>query len=596
MTHLRKFKKPSILKWVSSYFIENQLKPQFCQTGSFHIAQRQNPRLYRTKRSVVTENSDKTMFSDGENVVRIPRATLKEAQAALLEYLHSTRSIHFTDAENMSKNSPHFLQKLLKKVESEKDVGSSMTRFLRYHPINEFEPFFESLGLKPCEYTPLLPRDLMFLSDDCLLLENYRVLCNYGIDRNKIGKIYMEAIQVFQHEFEILPLKLQAYQELGLSQSFMAKVIVCSPHLLIGDVDMKFIKVLEILRSVGFDYAWIEEHLSEHDSYNWSMILRVLNFFSEMGCRSELHGLISQHPGLLFEGSGYRMLSLIAFLLKFGSPLDQISSTFLQFPEIQVGQFVSNFIKCFLFLHEIEMEVNEIGKIVCSYPLLLGSIMLKKTNSLLGNLNVGKRRLCKYIQENPQELSKWVMGKRVVRLPDSGEDLKSQRLRMKFLLDLGYGENPNMMKKALKAFRGRGGELQERFDSIVNTGLDKKDVSEMVRVSPQILNQSKDIIQKKIDILVNELGYPLSSLVVFPSYLSYTTQRVRLRLAMYSWLRDQGKAEPDLALSTLVACSDKLFLRQYVNHHPSGPQVWQDLKARQPCAVFITIDFKVRPS
>ncbi|XVF56025.1 hypothetical protein PTKIN_Ptkin06aG0083600 [Pterospermum kingtungense] len=580
MAHSQKLGKPSILKWVSSYFVVNQLKTPFWLMGSFYIAQWQNPRLYRTKRSVVVDNSDKTVLSDSKDVGRIPRATLKEAQAALLEYLHSTRSIQFMDAENMSKNSPHFLKKLLKKVKIVKDIGRSMSRFLRYHPINEFEPFFESLGLKPSEYSPLLPRDLMFLSDDCLLMENYRVLCEYGIERNNIGQIYKQAVQVFQHEFGVLPLKLQAYEELGLNQSFLVKIIVCSPRVLIGDVDMKFIKVLEILRNMGFDHVWIEEHLSEQDSFNWSMILRVLNFFSKMGCSSELRGLISHSPGLLFEDSGHRTLSLIAFLLKFGLSMDQISSLFLQFPEIQVGQFVSNLIKCFMFLHEIDMEVDEIGKIVCSYPIFLGSCMLKKTNTLLSNLNVGKRRLCKYIKENPQELGKWGIGTRVGPLPESEEDIESQRLKMKFFLELGYGENPDMMKKALKAFRGRGGELQERFDSIVNAGLDKKDVLEMVSVSPQILNQSKAVIQSKIDILVKELGYPVSSLVAFPSYLSYTTQRVRLRLAMYNWLKDQGKLETDLALSTIVACADRKFMSHFVYRYPSGPRVWQDLKSK----------------
>ncbi|KAE8683588.1 protein STRUBBELIG-RECEPTOR FAMILY 2 [Hibiscus syriacus] len=302
---------------------------------------------------------------------------------------------------------------------------------------------------------------------------------------------------------------------------------------------------------MGFDYDWIKEHLSEKDSYNWSMILRVLNFFSETCCSSELVGLINQHPGHLFESSGYAVFSLITFLLKFGLPIDQISSTFLLFPKIQVQQFVSNLIR-----------------------------WLKKANSLLSHLNVGKKRLCKYIQENPQELSKLGIGSRVEPLPNSGDDMESQRLKMKFFLDLGYGENPDMTKKASKVFRGRGRELQERFDSIVNAGLDKATVSEMVSVSPQILNQSKAVIQSKINVLVNELGYPLSSLVTFPSFLSYTTRRVRLRLIMYNWLKDHKKADPDLALSTIVACSDKLFMNQYVIRHPSGPLVWQDLKAK----------------
>ncbi|KAK8496704.1 hypothetical protein V6N13_126068 [Hibiscus sabdariffa] len=440
--------------------------------GLFHIAQRQTPRLYKTKASGGIKNCD-------AYVAKIPCATLKEAQAALLEYFHCTRYIPFMDAENMSKNSPDFLRKLLERVHVVKDVGSSMRRFLRYHPINEFEPFFESLGLKPCEYSPFLHRDLMFLSDDSLLLENYRVLCEFGIERSKIGLIFKKAVQVFQLEFGVLPLKLQAYQELGLSESFMVKIIVCSPCVLIGDVDMKFIKVLEILRSMGLDYGWIEEHLSEQDSYNWNTILRVLNFFSATCCSSELVSLISQHPGLLFESSGYAAFSLTAILLKLGLPIDQISSMFLQFPKIQVRQFVSNLNKCILFFHEIEMEVDEIRKIVRLYPLLLGSCRLYKANSLFSYLNVGKKRLCKYIQENPQELSKWGIGLRVEPLPNSGDHVESQRLKMKFFLDLGYGENPDMMKKAFKVFRGRGRELQERFDSIVNAGLDKAAVSEM---------------------------------------------------------------------------------------------------------------------
>jgi hypothetical protein len=38
--------------------------------------------------------------------------TLKfQAQAILLDYLHSIRSIEFMDAENMSTKSPHFLEK-----------------------------------------------------------------------------------------------------------------------------------------------------------------------------------------------------------------------------------------------------------------------------------------------------------------------------------------------------------------------------------------------------------------------------------------------------------------------------------------------------
>ncbi|KAJ7971457.1 Mitochondrial transcription termination factor family protein [Quillaja saponaria] len=585
MTHFRKFRLSAIFKWALSNSAENQLRSSkipLWPTGSFSIAQ--NPRYYRTKKTVQTGESkifSPTWTAKKENVTRISRSTLKEAQAALLEYLHSTRSLQFLDADHMSRNSPYFLEELLKKVEIEENIKHSISRFLRYHPINEFEPFFESMGLKPSEYVPLLPRDLMFLSDDKLLLENYHILFNYGIARKNIGKIYKQATEVFQYDHGVLSSKLRAYEELGLSQPTVVKIIASSPYLLVGDVNLEFVKVIDKLKRFGKDIRWVEGHLLENSYYNWSLMLELLCLFSKIGYSEEqLAKLISQHPDLLFESSGNSTLSLVGFLLKFGVSISQIYSILLQFPQIQVKKFLLNLRRCFLILGEIEMETIETGRIFRSQPLLLGSCTLKKTNSLLNNLNVGKKRLCSLIQENPQVMKNWVLGNRVKPLTDSGEDLESQIQKTKFLLNLGFVENSKRMEEALRVFRGRGSELQERFNCLIQAGLDWKDVSEMIKVSPQILNQTKDVIQMKIDFLVNELEYPISSLVTFPSYLNYTPQRVKLRLLVYNWLKDQAVVEPNLALSTIIACSDNYFLEIYLNRHPNGPEVWQDLKKK----------------
>ncbi|XP_044507579.1 transcription termination factor MTEF18, mitochondrial-like [Mangifera indica] len=583
MTHLQKLKTASILKWVSLNLVENFIsisKSPFWPSGSVYI--RHNRRLYGTKRGAENENIENTVrispaSSDCNDVVKLSSAAWKAAQAALLEYLHLTRNLQFLDAENMSKNSPYFVEKLLKRVVKELDLKEIFSRFLRYHPINEFEPFFESMGLKPSEYSPFLPHNLMFLSDDDLLLENYYVLCNYGIERKKLGKIYKEARDIFQYDFGVLSSKLQAYEKLQLSKSFIGKVIVCSPYILIGDVNMEFLKVLETLKSLGVKFCLIEELLIEQNSYNWTTMLRLLSLFSKMDfSEKQLGTLIRQHPGLLLEDSGDGALTLIGLLLKFGSTLDEICLTFLQFPQIPVRRFFTNLKDCFLFFFDIEMQVDEIGKIFRHHFLLLGTCTLKRPNSILQMLNVGKKRLCEYIQEDPNNLKNLVRGSKVERLPSSRE--KERTLKVKFLEDVGLIQNPNEAERTVKLFRGRGEELQERFDCIVKAGLDREDVIEMIRVSPQIINQKKDVIQAKIDFLVHDLGYPISSLLSFPSYLNYTMQRNKLRLSMYSWLTKQGKAKPLLALSTLISCSNNTFMKRYVNQHPEGPQVWQDLK------------------
>ncbi|KAJ9184705.1 hypothetical protein P3X46_004407 [Hevea brasiliensis] len=578
MTHLHKLRKTPILNWVSLNSADSYNIMLWSGGSLFSIAS--NPRFYRRKRDVLTENADNL----GETLIdgrKISDVTRKKAQAALFEYLHSTRSLQFLDAEHMSRNSPNFLKKLLQKVDTEADIGRSVTRFLRYHPINEFEPFFESSGLRPHEYKHFLQRDLMFLSDDDLLLENYHILCNYGIPRNKIGKVYKEAGELFRYDYGVLAMKLKAYEELGLNQSFMTKMVVYFPSLLIGDVNTDFIKSLQILREGSIEFGWIEEQLSENISYNWSHLHAILYLFSKTGYSYEQLGvLISKHPGILFEGSGDRTLSLVGFLFKFGSSMKQICSLFRQFPQMQVGKFLMNLRQCYLFLTEIEMDIVEIGKIIRSHSLFLGSCTLKKTNSLLTSLNVGKKRLCDIILQNPQEMKNWVLGSKVGPLPKSQERLRSKTLKTKFLLDLGFEENSKEMEKALKVFRGRGAELQERFDCIMRAGLDRKDVCEMIKICPQILNQKKEVIKMKIDCIVNDLGYPISSLVIFPAFLCYTIPTIKLKLAMYNWLKDQGKVDPTLSLSTVIGCSDKIFVKRYVEVHPRGPEVWQELKKK----------------
>lgn len=571
MNHMRKLRISSILEWVSvsyshSSFISSRMK--LWTTGSIGIVQ--NYRLYRTKNNARKRLEEKSQF---------PPTVRRQAQAALLEYLHSTRGLQFLDAEHISRNSPHFLESLLKRVDSESQGVGSVPRYLRYHPINEFEPFFESMGLHSSEYSLFLPPKLMFLNDDQDLMQNYHVFCNCGFPRDKIGKIYKEAPEIFGYGPGVLESKLQLFDEVGLDRVTLVNVIYSNPYLLVGNVDREFLRFLEKLKSAGIEHDWIWKQLLKGISYNWSHLFEVLLLFIKLGfSEDQLGKVIGDNPELLFETSGRTIFSIMGFLWKFACTQHKIYSLFAQFPQIQTGKFLKNLHNCYQVLIEIEMPVEEIGNIFRSDPLLLGSCSLKKADSLLRSLNSGKKRLCKMILEDPRVLKKWVLGARVEPLPTAEEMQRSKEMKTKFLLNLGVVENPGEMEEALKAFRGKGLELQERFDCFVNAGLDPKDVSTMIKVYPNILNQTKDVIEAKIDFLVNSLGYPLSSLVSFPSYIAYNLQRTKLRVSMYNLLKNQGRVDPNLALRTIVACSEKAFVRTYVNRHPRGHDIWEKLK------------------
>ncbi|KDP33099.1 hypothetical protein JCGZ_13543 [Jatropha curcas] len=539
----------------------------FCSSGLTHSSK--------------VSHSGSPQFHSSLSGSRISRAAKTEAQDVLFEYLHNTRSLSPIDAEHISKNSPYFLQTLLSSISNEKDVRRSLSKFLRYNPINEFEPFFESLGLSPAELSSLLPRHLMFLSDDHVLLENFHVLCEYGFPRSKIGKMYKEAREIFRYEYGLLALKLQGYENLDLSKKTVIKLVSGCPSLLMGGVDNDFVNVLEKLNRLGIESDSIGRYLSWKDSYSWKRMLDTMDFLDKLGYSEEqLCNLFKTNALLVLDGSGKKVYVLFGRLLKLGLNVNEIYSLFIQNPQILSIKCEKNLFRALDFLLYIGMGVEEIANIVSSHVEILCSCSLKGPKIVCKELNIKKDSLCQIIRQGPVNFFSLASKSKVQNGEQTmPQDPSKSQDRTAFLLRLGYIENSEEMMRALKKFRGRGDQLQERFDCMVQAGLDYNVVSNLIKQAPMVLNQTKDVIEKKIDYLTKCLGYPLTSLVVFPAYLCYDLERISHRLKMYTWLRDRGAAKPMLSLSTILACSDVRFAKYFVDGHPEGPAMWESLRS-----------------
>ncbi|PKA52919.1 hypothetical protein AXF42_Ash001900 [Apostasia shenzhenica] len=524
-------------------------------------------------------------IADSSRMSRFQRA---DAQNALFDYLHCTRCLHFTDAEHMSKNSPMFLQSLLSKVHNGEEIGPSISKFVRFNPINEFEPFFESLGLKPSEFRPLLPHNLIFLHDDDVLLENYHVLCNYGVPRSKIGKIYKEGTEIFSYSYGVLDSKLRSYENLGLCKHTIIKLVACCPALLIGDLNLDFLRVLEKLKAIGVELDLIRGSLSDKNVYYWERIHKMLNFIECMGCnKRDLSKLISEHPQFVFDDSGKRIYILAALLLKLGLQTSDILLLFVQYPRILAGRFIKNLCSSINFLVDIGMDIEDIRRVVKNHPQILGASSCNSPSFVMKNYKLSEDKLCDIIREDPNQFTYMVARKKssIVSLPK----VEGNFLREKtdFLLKLGFLENSDELAKALKKFCGRGDLLQKRFDFLVGLGLDYHTVAKMIRLVPTVLNQTIGVLDKKTNYLLNDLGYPLEALVAFPSYLCYSMDKIKLRFSMFQWLKEQGvlfstrnkkTVSSMIALSTILAYSDSRFCKYFVDLHPDGPEEWERLK------------------
>lgn len=256
--------------------------------------------------------------------------------------------------------------------------------------------------------------------------------------------------------------------------------------------------------------------------------------------------------------------------------MNQIYDLFLKNPQILSSKSAKNLWSAVCFLAEIGMDPEEISGIVATHMEVLGSNTLKVPITVMNSLNIRKDELCQAIKKDPMELINLATKKDTKAIEN--QDSNTFVERRNFLLRLGYIENSDELSKALKKFRGRGDQLQERFDCLVQAGLDYNVVSSMIKRAPSVLNQTKDILEKKIDCLQNHLGYPLEAVVVFPSYLCYDIQRINLRFSMYLWLLERGAAKPKLSLSTILACSDARFVKYFVHVHPEGVSTWESLK------------------
>lgn len=509
-----------------------------------------------------------------------PRMAKTDAQAALFDYLHATRGLTFLDAEHISKNSPRFLADLIAKVEKEQDVKRALTKYLRYHPINEFEPFFESLGLSPQEFAHLLPRGLIFLDDDQVMLDNYHILSDYGVLRSNIGRMYKEVNEIFKYEFGVLGMKLRAYENLGLSRSTIIKLVTCSPLLLVGEVNNAFVGVLGKLKAMGFDSNWIGGYISSKNTYNWNRILDTLCFLQEVGySEAEMRALFSEDSALLFEGSGKQVYLLVGALLKLGLEMSKVYALVSKNRQILSPKTAKNFWKAMHFLFEIGMGPENSVRILSSHMEILGSHSLKGPQTVLRKFGGDKHSLREVIEKDPSAFVNLAFKSNICNAElAAARNPKNLADKMEFLQRIGYVENSEEMLKALKRFRGRGDQLQERFDCLVQAGLDFNDVSNMVKQAPTALNQTKYILEKKIECLRNYLGYPVQAIVCFPSYLCYDMERISVRFCMYAWLRERGVAKPMISVSTLLVSSDVRFVKYFVNVHPEGPAVWENFK------------------
>ncbi|KAL8119292.1 transcription termination factor MTEF18, mitochondrial [Apium graveolens] len=509
-----------------------------------------------------------------------PKA-FQQAQKVLTDYLHDTKNLPFTFADHISKNSLLSLSEIISKVDySSKDFKGSLRRFLRYHPIDEFLFFYESIGVRYDNIIGFLPVGKMFLSEDYRVFDVACGLWGFGFPWDKLGVLCKEG--VFENDLCELNERIVGFKEYGFSNVMVIGICLAFPCLLSGkceDIDGLF----DDLKRVFVDYhlvSCVEENVD-----CWFEVCRKIQIFYDLGCvKGEMGEMMGRCKNIFVEYSEECLVQKAEFFKKLDVCKKEVGYLLLYKPEILRCDLETPSISVSGVLRYFGLEESKLRFVMENYPYVFGRNRLSNLPHVMRSLDLNKWFFYK-IQDGDHNL----LGRYVVGSPDEDLDqhyvdnflsIQGSRYhvhtlgKLEFLHSLGFGENKWTIK-ILNQIRGPSSDLQERVDCLLQCGVEFPKLCKMIHCSPKILNQQKESIEQKIKYLCEDIGHSLEDLDVFPAYLCYNLEkRIKPRYSFHMWLTKHGLCTEEYAIPSIIATSEKNFVLRIYRMHRAAPKIW----------------------
>ncbi|KAJ4955427.1 hypothetical protein NE237_012210 [Protea cynaroides] len=510
--------------------------------------------------------------------------TVEQAQQALTEYLHSTRSLSFTLSEHIGKNSVVALSDVISKVEfSTSNFFRNFQKFLRYNPIDEIEFFFESIGIPPSEINSFLSRNELFLSEDGNILKVAHVLFTFGFPWNMLGKLYKEEIfSIFGETPDALTARLKDFREFGFDNVSVAGICLAFPFVLGGDDELvgRIDALFDDLKMVFLDFG-LASHF-EWNVFSWCEICRKIRVFYALGCEMGKMGvLFGTRQNVFLQYSEEVLVQKVDFFCRVGVNKADVALLLLKNPEILNYDLEIPVITVLGFLKHIGLSKEQLNFVGLEYPYVLGRNKLGNLPNVMRAVDLlhwfsnkilnGEHQLLTDFVCSPDEDLDYEFKHHLERIK-SAWNHKYKMGKLEFLLGIGFGENVSTMK-VLSLLHGSRVELQERFDCLLQLGIEFCQLLKMITLRPGILNQNPDMVEQKVNFLCKDMGSSVQYLVVFPSYLCFDLEnRIKPRFRFYMWLTEKGVFARDYSIASIIATSQKNFLARLHKVHPAAPK------------------------
>ncbi|KAL3833077.1 hypothetical protein ACJIZ3_007813 [Penstemon smallii] len=511
---------------------------------------------------------------------------IQESKQALTEYLHTTRSLPFLYAENIARNSPNSLWKIVTKIPfSPSTFTNSFERFLRYHPINELDFFLESIGLNCHEIEnplPLFPHNTYFLSD----WKQFKEVCalaGMGFPWSKLGLLFKDETFISEMDAGELKLKINEIKVVyGFNSVVVIGVCLAFPRVLYSNMD-GLLNDLKIL-FVDYDLA----SLVEGNVDAMLEVCRKIRLFYDLGCEmGKIGEFMGRSKSVFIEYSEEDLVKKIEYFRKLNVEKEQVGLFLLSKPETFGFDLDDRVISVKELLYDFGLSKKELIYLEQKYPHVFGRNRIANLPHIMRSMDLGDWFF--YRMKNGDH---FLLKTYTIRSKNGGSDkyysdnlltLQAKKThiyvfeKLNFLHGIGFGENKYAVK-ALAESRSSGTQLQQRFDFLLSCGIEYSKLCTMVRLLAKILNQQESMLEKKIEYLCKDMGLSLQYLNVSPQYLCHSLEkRIKPRYKLHKWLEEKGYCDKAYSLSTIIASSEKTFIARISRIHPAAAKKWQEL-------------------
>ncbi|KAJ8900151.1 hypothetical protein K2173_024791 [Erythroxylum novogranatense] len=499
---------------------------------------------------------------------------VKEAQEVLTDYLHLTRLVPFTYAENISKYSIISLSNLIANLNSDvgfkvSDFPKSFQKFLRYHPINEFEFFYESIGIDYNEVHGFLPKNKFFFSEDVAPLNASYTLSAFGFPWNKLGNLCREETSVFGEGSKDLTSRLSDFLIYGFSKVQVIGICLTFPYLLNGKFDGENEALLDDLRVLLLDFnlrSYVEENVDA-----WFETCKKIRVFYDLGCeKGKMGELMGRNKRFFVDYSIEDIVQKANFFCRFDVSNEDACLLLLQRPEIFNFDLDKKVISVQGLLRHFGLSDEELESVARKYSHIMGRNKMANLPHVMRALDLHLWFFNEIKKGNHPLLASYSMS-------DSNDDIDEEyrayleiirasrtpvhtRNKLDFVHGIGFAENA-LCVKIFVHLHGTSTELQERFDCLLDAGISFSNVCSMINRAPKIMNQSPEMIVDKVNYLCCEMGGSLHDLVAFPAFLCFDLEkRIKPRHRFQKLVMEKGLCTLKYSVASIVATSEKCFL------------------------------------